>query len=276
MTSNDKITALLSGVEETLFIPLAARARETGKKRPVLRDEKAVELVESIDFPVEKYSRGWGSVITVLRTAVFDTWVRSFLDQHPHGTVVEIGTGLNTRFERVDNGTVHWFDLDLPDTIALRRRFFADTERRRTLAASVLDDDWLDEVAAAPGPYFFVAEGVLVYLPEDGVRRALSRIAQRFPGSSIALDTYGHRLMRTQHRRADQGEVDAKWQWACDDPGELVSLGLRLVESTTVARPPQPLRRQLPLGFRIGLPPLHQLLRRSNAFCVTLFDTPDR
>jgi hypothetical protein len=25
---------------------------------------------------------------------------------------VEIGTGFNTRFDRVDNGQVHWIDLD--------------------------------------------------------------------------------------------------------------------------------------------------------------------
>jgi O-methyltransferase involved in polyketide biosynthesis len=270
----DKISTGLSGVEATLFIPLVARARETGKKRPVLRDPKAVDLVESIDFPIDRYARGWGSVIMVLRTAVFDSWVRSFLDAHPLGTVVEIGTGLNTRFDRVDNGTVHWFDLDLPDTIALRRRFFTDSDRRRTLAASVLDDDWMNQVEAGPGPYFFITEGVLVYLPEEGVRSALSRIAQRFPGSSIALDTYGHRMMRYQHRRAEQGDVDAKWGWACDNPRSLESLGLRVVESTTIARPPRALRRRLPLAYRISLPLLHLAMRLGNGFRLTLFHTP--
>ena len=62
---------------------------------------------------------------------------------------MELGTGLNTRFERVDNGSVHWIDLDLPDTIALRRRFFSDTERRRMIAASLLDEDWLTDGGAA-------------------------------------------------------------------------------------------------------------------------------
>lgn len=36
----DKRTVDLSGVEETLFIPLAARAREAHKKRPILSDPK--------------------------------------------------------------------------------------------------------------------------------------------------------------------------------------------------------------------------------------------
>jgi O-methyltransferase involved in polyketide biosynthesis len=66
-----------------------------------------------------------------------------FLSRHPQGTVVEIGAGLNTRFERLDNGAVHWFDLYLPDAVELRRRFLADSDRRKTLACSILDPDWV-------------------------------------------------------------------------------------------------------------------------------------
>ncbi|HUH69930.1 MAG TPA: class I SAM-dependent methyltransferase [Mycobacterium sp.] len=271
----DKIPARLGAVEETLFIPLAARARETGKKHPLLRDAKAVEVMESIDIPVGKYHRGWGSVVMVLRTTVFDAWVKSFLDHYPTGTVIEIGTGLNTRFERVDNGVVRWFDLDLPDTIELRSQFFANTDRRRMLAASVLDENWIDQVSACPGPYFFVAEGVLVYLPEDHVRRTLSRIVERFPDSSIAFDTYNHRMMQRQHQRADQGDMNAKWAWACDDPRSLESLGLQVIESTTVTRPPGRLRRQLPMRYRIGMPFAQALMRATKTtFQLTLFKTP--
>ncbi len=120
----------LGAVQETLFIPLATRARETSKRRPVLRDPKAVEMVESIDYDTAKYGRGAGGLVTILRTAIFDVWVRAFLAEHPAGTIVETGTGLNTPFERVDNGAVRWIDLDLPDTIELRRRFFADKLQR--------------------------------------------------------------------------------------------------------------------------------------------------
>ena len=40
----------LGAVQETLFIPLAARARETQRKHPVLRDPRAVEMLRSIDY----------------------------------------------------------------------------------------------------------------------------------------------------------------------------------------------------------------------------------
>jgi O-methyltransferase involved in polyketide biosynthesis len=146
----NKHQARLGAVQETLFIPLAARAREARRKRPVLRDPKAVEMVRSIDYDTAKYRPGMGGRFTVLRTAIIDFWVRSFLAAHPAATVVEIGTGLNTRFERVDNGQVHWFDLDLPDTIELRRTFFADTGHGHHRVPSQLPRSrWLGRCASS-------------------------------------------------------------------------------------------------------------------------------
>ena len=248
----DKVQARLGTVQQTLFIPLAGRAAETRKKRPVLRDPKAVEIVESVDFDTAKYGRDWGGAVSVLRTAIFDWWVRAFLAEHPAGTVVEIGTGLNTRFDRVDNGQVHWIDLDLPDTIELRRKFFADSGRRRMVAASVLDDDWLPAVTAAPGPYFFAAEGVFVYLAR--APEAIARLAERFGGAFLAIDTYSHRMLERQHQMAAKKNMAARWAWACDDPRSLESLGLDVVQETAVTRPPAGLRAQLPGQYRYLLP----------------------
>ena len=259
----------LGAVQETLFIPLAARARETQRKHPVLRDPKAVELVQSIDYDAGKYSRGAGGLVTVLRTAIIDFWVRSFLAAHPAATVVEIGTGLNTRFERVDNGQVHWLDLDLPDAIELRRTFFADTERRRMVAASFLDEDWLPAVAQSRGPYFFVADGVLAYLPEEEVMAALARIAGQFPGALIALDTYPRQILDRQHRLAARKGIAARWAWARDDPRTLERFGLEVVESASFTRPPRAMRSELPARYRYLMPLADPVLGK--AMAITLF-----
>jgi O-methyltransferase involved in polyketide biosynthesis len=265
--TTDRDQVELGQVQETLFIPLAGRAKETGKRRPILRDPKAVEILESVAFDRAKYSRtgGW---TTVIRTACFDLWVRQFLAEHPDGTVVELGTGLNTRFERVDNGTVHWVDLDLPDTIALRRRFFADTDRRRMVAGSLTDDGWLTVVRGMPGPYFFVSDGVLAYLTETQVMRTLAGLAEHFPGALIALDSYSQQMMAREHKLAARREI-ARWQWACDDPRSLERLGLRVVETATVTRPPRALRTALPASRRLLLTLLSPLFGQSMQ--VTLF-----
>jgi len=259
----------LGTVQQTLFIPLAARARETQRKRPALRDPKAVEMVESIDFDIATYAKGWGGAfIGVLRTLVFDWWVRQFLAEHPDGTVVELGTGLNTRFERTDNGTVHWIDLDLPDTIELRRRFFADTDRRQMIAASVLDEDWMAAVEQCPGPYFFVSEGVLAYIAEDQVTSTLERIARRFPGALLAFDAYSRASAAQQHKMAAKRNI-ARWQWACDDPRSLERLGLRVLETAAITRPPRGLRAELPARYRYVLPLANPVFAKSPA--LTLF-----
>jgi O-methyltransferase involved in polyketide biosynthesis len=267
----DKVQARLGAVQETLFIPLAARARAARARHPALRDPKAAEIVASVDFDTGKYGRGWGGVVTVLRTAIFDTWVGAFLAEHPAGTVVEIGTGLNTRFDRVDNGQVHWIDLDLPDTIELRRRFFADSGRRRMVAASVLDEDWLPAVQASPGPYFFVADGVLAYLEQ--APQVIARIAGRFPGAFLALDTYRQRMLEQQHRLAARKQI-ARWAWSCDDPRSLESLGLDVVEAAAVTRPPDALRARLPVLYRYLLPLAGRVM--GDLAAVTLFRSRSR
>jgi O-methyltransferase involved in polyketide biosynthesis len=246
-------TVELGDVQRTLFFPLAARARETRKKRPLLRDPKAVEIVESVDFELAPITPGPTAFVVTLRTLIYDWWVRQFLAGHPGGTVIELGTGLNARFERTDNGTARWIELDLPDTIELRRRFFADTERRQMLAASLLDEDWLPVVEQRPGPYFFVADGVLAYLCEDDVTGMLARIAGRFPGATIAFDTVTRMSMGQELTMAAKRNI-APWQWACDDPRSLERLGLRLVESVAVTRPPAGLRAELPARYRYLLP----------------------
>jgi O-methyltransferase involved in polyketide biosynthesis len=228
----------------------------------VLRDAKAVEIVDAIDFDYDKYGQNAGGVVTVLRTAVFDMWVRHFLADHPNGTVVELGCGLNTRFERVDNGALHWVDVDLPDTIDLRRKFFTDTDRRTMIAASVLDASWQEEVAQRPGPYFFVAEGVLVYLDEADVMRMLSGLAARFPGSSTAFDTYSRNMMEQQHKMADRKNIPARWAWSCDDPATLAHrIGMRVVDGTSVTHPPAEIRAALPWNYRLILPIIDKIVR---------------
>ena len=228
--TTDREQVELGQVQETLFIPLVGRAEETGRRRPILRDPKAIEILESVTFDRARYNRtgGW---TTVIRTSCFDQWVRQFLAEHPHGTVVELGTGLNTRFERVDNGTVHWVDLDLPDTIALRRRFFADTDRRRMVAGSLTDDNadvdnadvdnagdgWLSVVREMPEPYFFVADGVLAYLTEAEVMRTLAGLAEHFPGALIALDSYSRQMMAREHggrSPAGSGPATTRGRWS--------------------------------------------------------------
>ncbi|MFI7637846.1 class I SAM-dependent methyltransferase [Nonomuraea sp. NPDC049400] len=245
----------LSTIQETMLIPLYGRAVETAKPRGVLHDPKAVEMVAAIDYDFASLDANPHSLFAcALRTAVLDEWVGGFLKEHPSGTVVEIGAGLNTRFERVDNGSVHWIDLDLPDSMALRRRFFEESDRRALVAASVLDDSWPAEVAKRPGPYFFVSEAVLVYLEEEQVRALVRRMSERFPGARFALDTFGRTMVEFLGARDVARRANVTMSWVCDDPAEVErwDVGATLLESCNLAQLPPAVSKRLPTLYRVG------------------------
>ncbi len=48
--------------------------------------------------------------------------VKAHIKEQPHASVVNLGAGLDTEFYRIDNGTIRWYDLDLPDVIEIRKQ----------------------------------------------------------------------------------------------------------------------------------------------------------
>ena len=231
-----KIPVDLGPVQETLLIPLLGRAVETQKDNGLIKDEKAVEIVSALDYDFSKWKKSRALAGATLRTRLFDQDVQAFLTEHPTGTVVEIGCGLNTRFERLDNGQAQWFDLDLPDSLALRRHFFEDQPRRTMLEASVLDTDWMEPLAATGGPWCFISEAVIIYLEPEQAKQAITQIANRFPGAWILTDTTAQAMVDGQatHDAMRYMSQDSWFRWGCDDPSEIESWGnLRLVRSRT-------------------------------------------
>ena len=189
----------LSGVEETLMIPLWARALAT-RQGGLIDDPASVELVERLeyDFEAKLGHARWLASFGVVRVRRFDEAVRDFIDRHPDGAVVDLGCGLDTRWERCDGRRVDWFDLDLDAAIALRRRHFRDTERRKMIAAPLQGAGWHELVGTKDRPFLFVAEGVLLYLEPDDVAGFIRSVSRGFPASSILLDTIPTGTMNRQ------------------------------------------------------------------------------
>ena len=112
-----------------------------------------------------------------------------FLQQNPKGKVINIGAGLDTRFTRVDNGELKWFDLDMPEVIKLREKFFSESDRVKFISKSVLDSSWVDDIGISPEePVLIIAEGILMYLKEEDVKRVFSILAGSFPGAEMYFD----------------------------------------------------------------------------------------
>lgn len=210
-----------AAVVETLYWTLYHRAAEARRPDTVLPDPKAVELLARLDFPFEERfgpaspaQAQWQA----LRASCFDRAVRSFLAAHPTGTVVALGEGLETQFWRVDNGSVRWLTVDLPEAIALRSRLLPESPRARSLACSALDERWLDAVDPANG-VLVTAQGLLMYLGPPDVRRLLATCARRLPGCAMVFDAvprwFSDRT-RAGKMRTGSGYVAPPMPWALD------------------------------------------------------------
>ncbi len=186
----------LSGVSESLLVTLYLRAMETQHPNPLIKDERAVALVSQMSYDFNRikllHLSEANKLVIILRNREFDRYARDFLGRQPEAVVVHIGCGLDTRFERVDNGQVEWYDLDFPHVIELRRTLISgESERYHLLGSSVLEETWLETVHAhRTRPFLFLAEGVFMYLKEAQVKSLVTMLHRNFPGAELVFDAY--------------------------------------------------------------------------------------
>jgi O-methyltransferase involved in polyketide biosynthesis len=219
----DKIAVDLGHVQKTMFLPLWGRATESKKARPLLVDQAAVRIMERVNYDFSAMAKRLSPVSQaawIMRSLRTDDVVRAFLTKWPQGTIVNLGCGLDTTFERVDNGRLRWYDLDLPDVIALRRQFIPESARRRFIASSFLEESWLNDIAVE-GRALFVAAGVFYYFTEEEIRGFLVRLADHFPGSEVLFDVASPAGVRTANQMVIRsGGLDEKsyLTWALQNP----------------------------------------------------------
>jgi len=215
----------LNGVAETLLIPLWARASKTRSAKPIIQDFRAVELVEDINYDFDKFSNSRMTQTGVaIRTQLLDSAAMAFIAKYPAANIINIGAGLDTRFTRVDNGQIKWFDLDLPEAIAVRSQFFSDTDRCRMIAKSVFDYSWLDEIQDKTAPTLLIAEGILMYFTETQVQELLAKLKASFPHSEMLLETVSVFVSKNSSQHETVKKTSGRFSWGLNDGMKLETL----------------------------------------------------
>ncbi len=215
-----RVPVALGPVAETLLVPLWARAEESRRPDGVLRDPMAGEMVSQLDYDFGRLREAQASQLgCCVRAALVDGWVRDFLAEHPEGTVVELGVGLNSRSVRLDNGRARWIDVDLPEVMALRGRFFAPDARRTLLGASITDAALYDTLRSqVRGPCLVLSEGVLVYLEVLEVRAVFVRLAEALPGAGFVFDAMTPPVLWFQGGHDAMRHFAARFTWSVSHP----------------------------------------------------------
>ena len=212
----------LSGIPKTMLIPLRARYLESNRSRGIIFDPKSIEILTRIEDGVSggKPVSAGTQIGVSIRTEILDEQTRPFLEKHPDAVVVNLGCGLDTRFHRIDNGTVTWFDLDVPEAIDLRKKFFEETGRFKFIAKSVTDYSWLQQIPK-DRPLLFLAEGLLMYFPEDDIKELFLQIGHTFPGSDMLFEAMAPFMAKNTDRHPDMKGFDAQFKWGIPSGADL-------------------------------------------------------
>ena len=223
----EKIT--LSGVPETMLQTVYARAKES-KGRGAIRDPKAEEILSELNYDfslADKDSAMHSGVIA--RTIVLDTLVKSWLTAHPGAVVVNIACGLDTRCYRMAN-YAHWYNLDLPETMAVRAQLLPENGRISQLAMSAMED-WGGEIDEADVPTLVIIEGLTMYLTEKDVQQIFKVIAGRFRKATVFVETMNPLMAKRFKEKSIEGS-HAKFTWGVKNGAALIKLlpDFRLVE----------------------------------------------
>lgn len=186
-------------VQETLIIPLYGRAVCAQYFPDLLADEEAVRLCAQLDYDFASKQKkmtsavGLFGALEVAQRHYDLMWeVRAYLQAHPQASVVNMGSGLDDTFRKVDNGTCHGYNIDLPDVIAIRNDIMPPHDRETNIGCDLNDDIWMDQIEMQNGAIFF-ASGVFYYFKREDVKALFCKLAERFPGGVLVFDTCNER-----------------------------------------------------------------------------------
>ena len=199
----DKVKVKLGGISASMLGCLWGRAQLSKEYSSLFYDAKAVELVEKIDFDFSasdvppfvgimfnisrKVNRSEFRLGT-LRAKQFDDKAKAYIAEHPYASVINIAAGLDTTFYRVDNGLIHWYNLDLPAVIDIRKQLLPEPDRVTYIAKSLLDPSWCEDIKHTKDGVFMIAGGVLGWFNESEVEQFFLMLADNFPDGEIVFD----------------------------------------------------------------------------------------
>lgn len=240
----------LAGASATLLVTLYAKALDSRSPHSILQDERAAQILDSIEFDSSQLLGFRSYELIVVRARQYDEWVRDFINRYDDALIVYLGVGLDSRVTRIQRpASVSWFDVDFPEVIQLRRNFFQETSNYKMIASSITDSDWLQSIPSSR-PTMILTEGCLAYLTKEQVERLLKRVSDYFTRGRVALDVVNSAGIEFARRQLAE-KLGAAHTWSVDDLADVDALNLRLRRLCAASVYAAPYAKELPFRSRM-------------------------
>lgn len=206
----------MNEVNRTLYIPLYGKAW-VSRKGVILRDPKAEAIWQAEQFPLRgKSASRWLAYFMAMRARVFDDWATSALAGQPEAVVLHIGCGMDSRCLRIGGGR-RWYDVDLPEVILERRKYFAESKQYTMLAGNAATPAWVDGLQDAPQAIVLL-EGISMYLQVQEIRALFEALSRKYASLRILMDVYTVFGAKASKYKNPINDVGVTQVWGMDDP----------------------------------------------------------
>lgn len=207
----------MNGVNKTLYIPLYGKSY-VSRKGIILNDKKAEQIWAAEGFELSGKSRSkWLAYYMGIRAAVFDEWVKQQMTADTEAVVIHIGCGMDSRVLRVGTMDRRWYDVDFPEVIGERKRYFAESADYQMLAADVRAPQWLAGIPERRSA-IVVMEGVSMYLTGEERRELTASLCAHFGRVSLLMDCYTVIAAKMSKYKNPINDVGVTEVYGMDDP----------------------------------------------------------
>ena len=207
----------MNNVNQTLYIPLYGKAY-VSKKELFLKDPKAEQIWEAEGFALKGKSRSrWLAYYMGIRAAVFDAWVKQQLKTCPGAVVVHMGCGMDSRVLRVGTMGSKWYDVDFPEVIREREKYYTRTAEYQMLAGDLRDSGWLEQIPEKESA-IVIMEGVSMYLTPEQLRELTENLNNHFDRIAFLMDCYTPKAAKLSQYKNPINDVGVTKVYGMDDP----------------------------------------------------------
>ena len=214
----------LEGVEKTMLLTLFAKAQHSQEKNHKFYDRKAIEVISKIEYDFTIANKDKKMKMGVIgRTIVLDDMVSDYIKKHPHCTIINIASGMDTRFNRLDNGHIKWYNIDLENSANFRLKYIEDIDRVKTLAYSAMDEKWVNEIKIESGNVLVIIEGLTMYLQEKDVSDILKIISDNFMHCTVFMEIMPPSSVK-HTKEISVEETNSEFTWWLQKGHELLNI----------------------------------------------------
>ena len=160
-----------------------------------------------------------------MRARVFDRWLEEKLRALPGAAVLHLGCGMDSRVCRVAHPENIWYDVDFPEVITQRKRYFDSGKQDHMLAADVRDTGFLEQISGNTA--IVVMEGISMYLTGAELGKLLADISSRFARVELLMDCYTAFAAKASRYKNPVNDVGVTRLYGLDDPTVLETENLR-------------------------------------------------